>query len=76
MTAQEQADAIIASDAWRDPAAAVGEATTRAAQAAVEFRHRDAKRLTQVAALLVVAADNPNIPAGAVLTDLLARYGA
>jgi hypothetical protein len=76
VTPQEQADAIIASESWRDPAAAVGEATTRAAQADAEFRRDDARRLTRVAALLVVAADNPNVPAGEVLTDLLAKYGA
>jgi len=76
VTPQEQADAIIASDAWRDPAAAVGETTARAAQADAEFRRADARRLTRVAALPVVAADNPNVPAGEVLTDLLAKYGA
>jgi hypothetical protein len=75
---EAKAAAIVADSAWHfadNPVKAVSHASTRAAQAQVDGRVGDARFWTRVGLLLVDAATNPNVKAGAVLTDLAARYG-
>lgn len=75
MSAHDDAAAIVAEpDFASDPVRHIASALGRAADAD-QLGYASAARLTHVAALLVDAADNPQVVRGAVLDGLIARYG-